>query len=170
MLQKGKRIEETAAFLRVFLRAARWRARSLSWTAAATSLLHEVYYSTTVPAADFGPGPEAVAEGRAAIPGICFFASLAAIFGPGPAGAAERRPTRRGVCFSLSFRVARCFGPGPEARPDQCGLALSVSLSLSLSLSLPPSLPPPLSPSLFLFSSPSLYIYAYIAGGADGAT
>ena len=122
-----------------FLRAVRWRqrARNLSWTAAANTLLDEVCYFTTDPAADFGPGPEAVLEGRAVKPGICFSASLNNHFGPGPEGAAEgctagrgvcilrlplptsglarRLPTRRGVCFSSSCRVAHCFGPGQEA-------------------------------------------------------
>ena len=47
-----------------FLCAARWHALSRSWTAASTTLPDEVYYPTTDPAADFGPGPEAVVEGR----------------------------------------------------------------------------------------------------------
>ena len=55
-----------------FLSAARWRARSQSWTAASTTLLDEVYYPTTDPAADFGPGPEAMAEGCTAGREICF--------------------------------------------------------------------------------------------------
>ena len=66
-----------------FLRAARWRALSRSWTAAATTLLDEVYYPTTDPAADFGLGPKAEAEGRVPIPGICCSASLTADFGSG---------------------------------------------------------------------------------------
>ena len=82
-----------------FLRAARWRARIRSWTAASTTLLDEVYYPTSDPAADFGPGPEPVAEGRAAIPGICFSASLTADFGPSPEGAAEGCRAGRGICF-----------------------------------------------------------------------
>ena len=82
-----------------FLRADRWRARSRSWTAAVTTLLDEVYYRTTDPAADFGPGPEAVAEGRVAISGICFSASLTANLGPGLEAAAERCTAGRGICF-----------------------------------------------------------------------
>ena len=50
-------------------------------------------------AADFGPGPEAVAEGRAAIPGTCFSASLTADFGPAPEAAAEGCTAGRGICF-----------------------------------------------------------------------
>ena len=71
-----------------FHRSARWRARSRCWTAAATTLLDEVYYPTTDPTADFGPGPEA---------------PPAANFGPGPEGAAEGRPTRRGILLFIVF-------------------------------------------------------------------
>ena len=69
-------------------------------------------------AADFGPGPEAVAEGCAAGRGACFLSLL-----PLTSGLAWRRrrrgclcrPTRRVVCIPSSFRVADRFGPGPEA-------------------------------------------------------
>ena len=53
-------------------------------------------YPATNPAANFGPGPQAVAEGRSAILTICFSASLTADFGPGPAVEAEGRSAGRG--------------------------------------------------------------------------
>ena len=43
--------------------------------------------------------PEAVAEGRAVIPGTCFSASLTAVFGPGPEAAVEGCAAGRGICF-----------------------------------------------------------------------
>ena len=100
-----------------FLRAARWRqrARNRSWTAAANTLLDEVYYPTTDRASDFGPGPEAVLEGRAAKPGICFFASLTDHFGPSPAG------RRRGAQLDGSLHStppSANFGPGQEGAAD----------------------------------------------------
>ena len=53
-------------------------------------------YPATNPAANFGPGPQAVAERRSAILTICFSASLTADFGPGPAVEAEGRSAGRG--------------------------------------------------------------------------
>ena len=52
-----------------------------------------LYDHTTEPAADFGPGPEAVAEERAVISGICFY------FGPGPEAAAKACTAGLGICF-----------------------------------------------------------------------
>ena len=75
----------------------------------------EVYYPTT-DRADFGPCPEAVAEGRAAIPVIGFSASLTVDFGPGPEASAEGCTAGRGIGFSAS--VTADFGPCPEAAAE----------------------------------------------------
>ena len=114
--------------VRAFLLGARWRHGARSrWTAAATTLLEEVCAflrasmwrwtaaatTATDPAPDFGPGPEAVAEGRVAIQGICFLhLSPRADFGPGPeargAGcAAGRRVAFYASCSSWRY-VADC--------------------------------------------------------------
>ena len=101
-----------------FLRAARWRALSRSWTAAATTTLDKVYYPTTDPAANFGLGPKAEAEGRVPIPGICCSASLTADFGSGWE-AARRGTAGRGFLLlstHLAARLRALLGSGGGVR------------------------------------------------------
>ena len=124
------------------LRAARGRARSWSWTAGATTLMDEVFYPTSDPAADFGNGPDVAAGGRAAGRGVCFLrlsGPLAADFGPGqeirrrdaqldgefvfprlrlspPTSGLARRGRRRGVWRGVCLSIFHSLASRREAK------------------------------------------------------
>ena len=62
------------------------------------------HYPASYPAADFGPGPEVVAEGRAAAQGICFSPFCTTHFGrieAGPEAAAKGCAAVLGICLLL---------------------------------------------------------------------